>query len=618
MAKIENERVGANSYTNPVYDRSFPDPFVLKFGDAFYGYATGFSPDGNLIFPVIRSFDLVHWENVGTAMEPIQARPQFYWAPEVTYSDGRFFLYYSCGNEVTMELRVALSDRPEGGFLDSGVALTNEQFAIDAHVFIDDDGEKYLFYATDFLEHTHVGTGTVVDRMVDWFRLEGNPRPVTRARYDWHIYDPRRAEKGNVRWHTVEGPSVLKKKGKYFQMFSGGNWKNESYGVAYAVSDIVLNAEEWTQPIDGATVFPLLRSTAEIRGPGHNSVVLGPNSREMYCVYHSWVNEERRMSIDRLDIVGDRLIILTPTEKNHLSPFLPRSARKLEADLRRFENVSSDFLLETTIRFLTDCEHIVFAVYTDSGRGLGELGFTDGRAYFQAGDAGGVSALLGDVPFETYQHLRVELDRGKFRVLLNGRAWFETHLVAVNEDLRIDIEYSEGAEVVNLDLTEGFVDLFEQSGSLEDWLDSSTGALLTVNSGELKIDGSEAAIVLRGSCFGAFEYAANVRPVSDLPFGFVLISEDGEIELLIEITDRNTEGLMIGEKVRRVKLRPPTGLDGIFRQYRFVKRDGEISLDIEGHDLGSNKVSSHPSRIGIVTIGNLFVDMVRMIRIDHE
>ena len=66
--------------------------------------------------------------------------------------------------------------------------------------------------------------------MVDLFTLAGRPRPVSRARYDWQIYDPQRAEKGGVRWHTIEGPFVLTRKGLFYQMCSGGNWQNPSYG----------------------------------------------------------------------------------------------------------------------------------------------------------------------------------------------------------------------------------------------------------------------------------------------------------------------------------------------------------------------------------------------------
>ena len=63
---------------------------------------------------------------------------------------------------------VAVSKRPDGGFVDAGKRLTFEEFAIDAHVFIDDDGSRYMFYATDFLEHTHIGTGTVVEASYEY------------------------------------------------------------------------------------------------------------------------------------------------------------------------------------------------------------------------------------------------------------------------------------------------------------------------------------------------------------------------------------------------------------------------------------------------------------------
>jgi hypothetical protein len=34
---------------------------------------------------------------------------------------------------------------------------------------------------------------------------------------------PRALLKGGVKWHTIEGLSVLKRKGMYYQMYSGGN-----------------------------------------------------------------------------------------------------------------------------------------------------------------------------------------------------------------------------------------------------------------------------------------------------------------------------------------------------------------------------------------------------------
>src|SRR6476620_1155990 len=94
------------TYLNPVYPHSFPDPFVLKYLGRYYAYAPGHAPDGR-IFEAITSTDLVNWETLGGAMDPLETGEPFYWAPEVTYYNGKFYLYYSVGNEKLMTLRVA-------------------------------------------------------------------------------------------------------------------------------------------------------------------------------------------------------------------------------------------------------------------------------------------------------------------------------------------------------------------------------------------------------------------------------------------------------------------------------------------------------------------------------
>ncbi|HEV2705122.1 MAG TPA: glycoside hydrolase family 43 protein [Pyrinomonadaceae bacterium] len=311
------------TYLNPVYDRDFPDPYVLKFAGEYWAYCTGLRTDGRA-FGILHSRDLVNWREVGTALEPLPGNHPCYWAPEVVHEQGRFLMYYSVGDEVHMTIRVAVADSPTGPFVDSGRNLTREQFAIDAHVFIDDDGTRYLFYATDFLEHTHIGTGTVRDLMLDPFTLAGRPVPVTRARYDWQVYDPVRKEKGGVRWHTVEGPTVLKHKGRYYEMFSGGNWQNTTYGVSFASSERVDDPREWAQLCDGESVLPILRTVpGRVIGPGHNSVVRGPDNRQLFCVYHRWAEAGRVMAIDRLDWVGDGMIVLGPSTTPQPAPLTP-------------------------------------------------------------------------------------------------------------------------------------------------------------------------------------------------------------------------------------------------------------------------------------------------------
>src|SRR6185436_16028618 len=225
-----------------------------------------------------------------------------------------------------MQIRVAEATHPAGPFIDSGARLTFEDFAIDAHVFIDDDGQRWLFYATDFLDYRQIGTGTVCDAMLDPYTLRGKPQPVTRARYDWQVYDPQRKEKGGVRWYTVEGSFVLKHKGLYYQMFSSGNWQHESYGVSYAVSDQINRGEEWVQHADGVHVLPILRTIpGKVIGPGHNSVVRGPDNQQLFCIYHRWSEDlaVRVLAIDRLEWAGERLLLIGPTTNSQPVPSMP-------------------------------------------------------------------------------------------------------------------------------------------------------------------------------------------------------------------------------------------------------------------------------------------------------
>ncbi len=250
-------------------------------------------------------------------MDPLPESGPLYWAPEVSYLNGVFYLYYASGNEEHMHLRVATSRSPAGPFIDSGKRLTAEKFAIDAHVFVDNDQTRYIFYAADFLDHARIGTGTVVDRMIDPFTLAGQPRPVTRAKYDWQIFDPHRDWKGGVCWHTLEGPFVLKRDGRYYQMFSGGNYQNDTYGVGYAVAGSMDDTGEWEQCCDGVENLPVLRTLPQqgVIGPGHNSVVRGPDNHTLYCIYHRFLPEtgERVMAIDPLRWEEGKLMVEGPS-----------------------------------------------------------------------------------------------------------------------------------------------------------------------------------------------------------------------------------------------------------------------------------------------------------------
>jgi hypothetical protein len=77
---------------------------------------------------------------------------------------------------------------------------------------------------------------------------------------------------------------------RYYCFYSGGNWQTPGYGVGFATSDSVMGPYRDTANLEGPTVLQSI--PGELIGPGHNSVILGPDDTTWFIVYHSW-NEDR-------------------------------------------------------------------------------------------------------------------------------------------------------------------------------------------------------------------------------------------------------------------------------------------------------------------------------------
>jgi GH43 family beta-xylosidase len=293
------------TYTNPVWPDYFADPFVLHHEGFYYAYGTGPSVEGR-VFPLLRSPDLANWESLGAALEPLPGGEKHdYWAPEVAERDGRFYLYYSAAggsDDSTQRVRVAVADHPTGPFVDSGsFVLPGEEFTIDAHPFCDPrDGSWYLFFARDFFDD-RVGTALAAVRLSDdMLRTEGPITTILRASGDWQIFERNRTHYEQVweKWHTVEGAFVVFHEDRYYCLYSGGRYENETYGVGVAVADNVLGP--YVEPEHGPVV--LSGVPGRVIGPGHNSVVLGPDQKTEFIVYHAWDTgmTARRMCVDPL------------------------------------------------------------------------------------------------------------------------------------------------------------------------------------------------------------------------------------------------------------------------------------------------------------------------------
>lgn len=291
----------------PAWPGYLADPFVQRTAEGYLAIGTEDpSPTEGELFPLLVSSDLQEWRTAGRALRrPVPALGDSFWAPEIVERDGSWWLYYSAGRGIDgHRIRVARAAIATGPYDDLGIELTpHETFAIDAHPFRDDDGSWYLYFARDVLDAERVGTHLAVARMASPVELAEEPVSALEPFADWQLYERARRMYGRtLDWHTLEGPSVVRRHGRYWMTFSGGAWTGEGYRVSWAVADHPLGP--WAPaPADAP---PLLASGHGLVGPGHNSLTVGPDGSDV-IVFHSWDARRtaRRMHLARISFEPD-------------------------------------------------------------------------------------------------------------------------------------------------------------------------------------------------------------------------------------------------------------------------------------------------------------------------
>jgi beta-xylosidase len=312
---------GPIATSNPVYIGDFADPYCWYENGVYYAVGTGRPPGPRkrgFAIPMLKSTDLQHWESVGAVLKvPDDERGGQFWAPEAAVRDGVHYLYYAAdGNGHGFHIRVATSDRPTGPYTDAGKPVTDlsktSGFAIDPTVFHDDGGKWYLFYARDFYDSddkTFRGTALEMDELKSMTELAGHPAVVMRAHWQWQVYQRNRNMGGKVAdWFTLEGPEVIKRNGKYYCFYSGGNYQNDTYGENYLTADKIEGP--WSEAGEYRGPQVLRTVMGKVTGPGHCSILAGPDGRD-YIVYHAWDLKmtARQMWVDPIEWKDDQPVV---------------------------------------------------------------------------------------------------------------------------------------------------------------------------------------------------------------------------------------------------------------------------------------------------------------------
>ena len=155
---------------SPTILAGYGDPAVVKTDRGYYLLAT--SNDALDAFPILHSNDLTHWEHRGFVF-PDGRQPEWtahgrhvgdYWAPEMARAGDEYWVAYTARQKSgALAIGLARGRSPEGPFIDNGEPLISGPTVnptgtphgavtggvIDSHIFIDEDGARYLFWKDD-------------------------------------------------------------------------------------------------------------------------------------------------------------------------------------------------------------------------------------------------------------------------------------------------------------------------------------------------------------------------------------------------------------------------------------------------------------------------------------
>ncbi|MEU8323935.1 glycoside hydrolase family 43 protein [Nonomuraea sp. NPDC048881] len=202
---------------NPIIQTVYTaDPAPLVHNGRVYLY-TGHDEDGSTWFTmkewrVWSSADMVNWTDHGSplSLTTFSWAKSDAWAGQTIYRNGLFYWYVPTTNRATgrMAIGVAVSDSPTGPFRDALGRPLIENGEIDPTVFIDDDGQAYLYWGNPHLWYVKLNA--------DMTSYSGSATqiPLTTAGFGTRTGDANRPTL------FEEGPWVYKRNGLYYLVFA--------------------------------------------------------------------------------------------------------------------------------------------------------------------------------------------------------------------------------------------------------------------------------------------------------------------------------------------------------------------------------------------------------------
>ncbi len=263
---------------------------------------------------LLKSTDLVRWEDAGRVFD--QPAPEWaqrevpgtqgIWAPDLSYHDGLYYLYYSVSTFGSQRSVIGLAvnrtldaTSPDYKWQDRGKVLessaeTTDFNAIDPALLVDEQGRWLLFWGSHW-------TGL---KVVEVDPATGKPKPGAKIQPV--------AARPDAKSHAIEAPFVMFH-GVYYYLFV--SWDGCCDGAKSTYKVTVGRSRSATGPYVDATGKPMLegggtlvlQSDERWRGPGHNGVLAGDGRQ--YMVHHTYdvqnLDAQRILQVRPLTWTGD-------------------------------------------------------------------------------------------------------------------------------------------------------------------------------------------------------------------------------------------------------------------------------------------------------------------------
>jgi hypothetical protein len=259
---------------NPFLDGWYADPDNEFYNGEYWLFPTYSDVyEAQTFMDAFSSPDLIHWTKHPKVLsfDNISWGHKALWAPAAIERNGKYYLYFGANDILIDEIEqglvggigVAVADRPEGPYVDAiGEPLIgdfhNGAQPIDQDVFIDDDGQAYIYYGG----HSHANVAKLNEDMISLGTFDDGTvfKEITPENY-------------------TEGSQMIKRNGVYYFMWSEGGWTGPDYSVSYAMADNPLGPFTRLANI-------LKQDSAVARGSGHNGVINVPGTDIWYLTYH--------------------------------------------------------------------------------------------------------------------------------------------------------------------------------------------------------------------------------------------------------------------------------------------------------------------------------------------